>query len=613
MQKAMKGKAVVAAGLTAVLALTPVAGPVGVAFADDSDQTTAGEEAQYSIQVDVFGDGSSFSEYTLPRDAAGITQMATDLAPEGKEFAGTWTVVGNDGTKSEGKTLDELAGNFGNVKSLQAEFKDAPVAQETVDLTYQITDPGTEAYSEIVSTADENGYVAKPADPQVDGYWFTGWAKNGDVNDLYTSGAVASTAWTEDTYFVAQFVAAPEAEDGVQLTYQVTSPADGSYYEIISAANDEGYVAQPADPQVAGYWFTGWAVNGDTNNMMTSGAVASTQWTEDTYFVAQFVAEPEEATTLTYQVTSPADGAYYEIEATADENGYVKAPADPVVDGYWFTGWAVNGDTNNIFTSGAIGATQWTEDTYFVAQFVAEPTDEEAINVTYQVTSPADGSYYEIISPVDENGKVAQPADPVVPGYWFTGWAKNGNTDDMYTSGAVASQNYTEDTYYVAQFVAEPEELATYKVTFDDCLASTADPIIPVKEGQTIDPADIPADPTCNGYTFEGWFYDTALSQEFDPTAPITSDMTLYAKWTQNAEDPAVPGTDEGEQGGQTPTTPVQSEADQAATDEAAAEDEDALPQTGDSALPFAAGAAAIAGAAGIAAATAMRKRNSNR
>ena len=292
----------------------------------------------------------------------------------------------------------------------------------------------------------------------VDGYWFTGWAVNGDTDNIYTSGAVASTTWTEDTYFVAQFTPA-STEDSVQLTYQITDPATGAYSEIISTANEDGHVAQPADPVVDGYWFTGWAVNGDVDNMMTSGAVASTSWSEDTYFVAQFVAEPEDSVQLTYKVTSPADGSYYEIVSTANEDGHVAKPADPVVDGYWFTGWAVNGDTDNMYTSGAIAVTQWTEDTYFVAQFVAEP--EDSVQLTYQITDPSTGAYSEIISTANEDGYVAKPADPVVPGYWFTGWAVNGDTDNIFTSGAIAVTQWTEDTYFVAQFVAEPDEPGT--------------------------------------------------------------------------------------------------------------------------------------------------------
>ena len=50
--------------------------------------------------------------------------------------------------------------------------------------------------------------------------------------------------------------------------------------------------------------------------------------------------------------------------------------------------------------------------------------------------------------------------------------------------------------------------------------------------------ATAPASPTKTGYTFDGWYTSsdegTILEKEFDFTTPITSDITLYAKWTAN-------------------------------------------------------------------------------
>ncbi|PAF29795.1 InlB B-repeat-containing protein [Paenibacillus sp. 7516] len=45
-----------------------------------------------------------------------------------------------------------------------------------------------------------------------------------------------------------------------------------------------------------------------------------------------------------------------------------------------------------------------------------------------------------------------------------------------------------------------------------------------------------PADPTKVGHTFAGWFTDSSLSQAFDfDNTPVTTDLTLYAKWTINS------------------------------------------------------------------------------
>ena len=51
-----------------------------------------------------------------------------------------------------------------------------------------------------------------------------------------------------------------------------------------------------------------------------------------------------------------------------------------------------------------------------------------------------------------------------------------------------------------------------------------------------------PADPTRDGYTFGGWFTDEACTQAYDFIAPVTADLTLYAKWTKNAVNPGGNG-----------------------------------------------------------------------
>ena len=43
-----------------------------------------------------------------------------------------------------------------------------------------------------------------------------------------------------------------------------------------------------------------------------------------------------------------------------------------------------------------------------------------------------------------------------------------------------------------------------------------------------------PETPTKDKYLFKGWYEDSTFSKEFDFNTPITSDMTLYAKWTEN-------------------------------------------------------------------------------
>ena len=71
--------------------------------------------------------------------------------------------------------------------------------------------------------------------------------------------------------------------------------------------------------------------------------------------------------------------------------------------------------------------------------------------------------------------------------------------------------------------------LKAYTVTFD---SMGGDEIAPqtVIEKKTV---ERPADPARNGFTFSGWYTDSACTQAFDFTSPVTADTTLYAGWIE--------------------------------------------------------------------------------
>ena len=60
-----------------------------------------------------------------------------------------------------------------------------------------------------------------------------------------------------------------------------------------------------------------------------------------------------------------------------------------------------------------------------------------------------------------------------------------------------------------------------------------------------------PADPTREGYSFEGWYLDEELTVAYDFNAQAERPMTLYAKWAKLSGE--TPGGTPGETPGQTP------------------------------------------------------------
>lgn len=71
----------------------------------------------------------------------------------------------------------------------------------------------------------------------------------------------------------------------------------------------------------------------------------------------------------------------------------------------------------------------------------------------------------------------------------------------------------------------------TYTVTFDSNGGSTVPLQYVAPGGKTTEPTP----PTWTGHTFVQWCSDSALTTAFNFASPITADMTLYAKWTNDS------------------------------------------------------------------------------
>ena len=74
----------------------------------------------------------------------------------------------------------------------------------------------------------------------------------------------------------------------------------------------------------------------------------------------------------------------------------------------------------------------------------------------------------------------------------------------------------------------------TYTVTFSSGDGTGADSV-KVNRNGTVE--ELPT-PTKDGFTFEGWFTDEALTKPFTEETKVTGNLKLYAKWTENVEEP---------------------------------------------------------------------------
>lgn len=117
----------------------------------------------------------------------------------------------------------------------------------------------------------------------------------------------------------------------------------------------------------------------------------------------------------------------------------------------------------------------------------------------------------------DKNSKFTELVpEPTKENYTFAGWYNGDEKFDFTTvpTGDVTlTAKWTANDYYVSFVTEHGDPPTSQNVKYN---------------GTATDPGTL----TEEGYTFDGWYTDDNYSKKFDFTQPITSNTTVYAKWT---------------------------------------------------------------------------------
>lgn len=113
-------------------------------------------------------------------------------------------------------------------------------------------------------------------------------------------------------------------------------------------------------------------------------------------------------------------------------------------------------------------------------------------------------------------------------GYEFLGWYLNGEKYDFSTP-------VTEKITLIAKWEKKTSDIPSddkeiYIVDFDSN-GGTRVASQKVEEGDRV---SRPSNPTRDCYDFVGWYTNASLTKKYNFSTPVTSDMTLYAKWKDN-------------------------------------------------------------------------------
>lgn len=402
-------------------------------------------------------------------------------------------------------------------------------------------DPGNGTSMMPVSIPDGQT-PARPTDPIRDGYEFAGWLADGQPYDFtspVTSDLTLTGSWTP--ILPATHTVTFDTGDGTPIPMQHVT--------------DGMLAARPTDPTRKGYVFAGWLSDGqsyDFTGPVTRDLVLTAGW--------QPVAR--------YEVRFDPDNGDKPIIRTVTPGDTLPRPADPIRDGYRFTGWLLDGqpyDFSQPVTKDLMLTAGWqrTAPATVTIRFDTgdgTPIPSQTLNTGSTPIRPddpvrdgwrfdgwlLDGHEYAFDQgldrdatmtakwvrvhvirfdtgagawtvDVDQGQPVSRPTDPVRDGWRFTGWQFNGHAYDF-------TMPVTKDMTLTAGW--EQDKPATHTVTFDAGNGSTM-PAQTVVEGETI---ARPADPVRKGYAFDGWLSD---GYPYDFTRPVTRDIVLTAAWTR--------------------------------------------------------------------------------
>ena len=487
--------------------------------------------------------------------------------------------------------------------------------------------------------ADSDGVMRQPAAPTREGYTFDGWYWVSDLSGL--------TDEQKDLNKV-DFSQSIAGKDHATIYAQWTKNADQNEIDVLYAANggqfatgetfqqgvtdSDGMMRQPAAPTREGYTFDGWYwvsdLSGLTDEQKDLNKVDFSQSIAGKDHATIYAQWTKNADQNEIDVLYAANGGQFATGETfqqgvTDSDGMMRQPMTPTRDGYTFAGWYWHADysgyTDEQKAADKVDFSQPVQsDVNIYAQWTKN-ADQNEIDVLYAANGGqfATGETFQQ-GLTDSDGMMRQPAEPTRDGYTFAGWYwhadYSGYTDEQKAADKVDfSQPVQSDVNIYAQWTknadAQAEQITVKFVDNFNETESSAE----VKKGEAVAK---PADPTYDGWTFEGWsstLKDDEGNWEYTPVdfSKAVEDedqdgvVTYYAFYSENqaAADDAANGEEAAEQ--------------EAAGDDANATGDDAdessiAPQTGD-----ATNVAAVAGIGGIAgllaaAAALLRRRRSN-
>ena len=287
----------------------------------------------------------------------------------------------------------------------------------------------------------------------------------------------------------------------------------GVYRYSITAINPVGYVSPANGMAYDGTFSTD--TTGFDGGLISGSPDTAVRGSWDTAYITLDV---RGYPTVSFETNGASPIADIVVQNTS-EYASATAPADPVLEGFSFSGWYTDAectepyDWSSPVTAPITLYAGWSGSAQVLKDHVITYRDGDMVIGTQNVRSTEDTVTANIT--ID---------DPVKNGYTFKGWSLSPNGKILCQKGAAVSLNTDGLTLYAVWDVVVPGKITVIvdgnRVQMDEG-KKVSDLKVPEKEGSA----------------FEGWYADAEFTQKLDPETVLTGGFTAYAHFVDSAED----------------------------------------------------------------------------
>ncbi|MGG0176949.1 InlB B-repeat-containing protein [Gottfriedia acidiceleris] len=471
-----------------------------------------------TVSKDVLGNVIG-SDITLPFTDDGIWKNNIKQVSIGSKnlVLGTDYKITYDSNTHKGSfTLDKSlfkAGQKFNVTITSEGYRDAIVIDQLIGYQVNFESNGGDSVAPVIV----DSRVTKPTDPTKVGYKFMGWYSDEALTTPYDFASIVTKPITlYAKYALATSIVSPDTTDNALGNDITLEFSDKDWANAITSIKVGGSVIDSLTYKID-------ATNGTlTIDKSAFKKVGDFNITISAKDYADVSVQQKVLNGYNVHFVLTGDKAPFEVK----DQIVTRRITEPVVYGYDLS-WFIDSDhtipwdfTNSIYSAKTIYG-KWS-----VHKFTVEFNKQ-------------DGGLVET-KKVDYNTTMTAPTAPTRTGYTFVGWYKDAAGQTPWN---FATDKVTADTELFAKW-----NINSYTVKFDSQGGSAVDAI---KANYNTMIAQ-PTVPTRTGYTFAGWYKDAAGQTPWNfATDKVTSDTTMYAKWSLNKpivnkideNDPKISGT----------------------------------------------------------------------